>query len=428
MKEFTSIRIKTMQKNLFTLLFICLTSFAWSQQTQAELEQKKAKLQEEIFEKEQMLKEVRNKEKSAIKILEIQKEKIGLKEKLINTTAKQTKLLSNDMYINQVQINKLKKNLVVLKEDYARMIVKSYKSRSQQSRAMFLLSSENFLQAYKRMQYMKQYSSYRKMQGEEIKSKTEKLTDYNQKLSGQKVEKEKLLADQEKQRQDLVKEKADQEKIANSLKKDKKQIAADIKKKQQETKKIDAQINKLIRDAIAEANRKAAAARAKANPKTTSAADTKAIENSTKIVLTPEGQLISDNFKANKGRLPWPVERGAVTLGYGDQPHPVYKSLVIHNSGVEITTENGANARAVFGGEVTKVFMTSPLNKAVCIQHGDYFTLYMNLSTVNVSVGDKVSTKQTIGKVRTNPEGKTILKFMISQNTTYANPSSWLNN
>lgn len=183
-----------MQKNLFTLLFICLTSFAWSQQTQAELEQKKAKLQEEIFEKEQMLKEVRNKEKSAIKILEIQKEKIGLKEKLINTTAKQTKLLSNDMYINQVQINKLKKNLVVLKEDYARMIVKSYKSRSQQSRAMFLLSSENFLQAYKRMQYMKQYSSYRKMQGEEIKSKTEKLTDYNQKLSGQKVEKEKTFS------------------------------------------------------------------------------------------------------------------------------------------------------------------------------------------------------------------------------------------
>jgi len=415
-----------MQKRLITLFLVLLTSFSWSQQSQEELEQKKAKIQEEIREKERMLQEVRGKEKSVVKLLQIQKEKIGLKEKLINTTAKQTKLLSNDMYINQVQINKLKKDLVVLKDDYASMILKSYKSRSQQSRAMFMLSSENFLQAYKRLQYMKQYSSYRKMQGIEIKDKTDKLADYNKKLSGQKTEKEKLLAEQEKQRQDLEKEKQEQEKIANSLKKNKKQITAEIKKKQQEYRKIDAQIQKLIRDAIAEANKKAAAAKAKANPKTTTAAETKKIESSTKIVLTPEGQLISNNFKANKGRLPWPVEKGTISLGYGDQAHPVYKSLVIHNSGVEITTESGSNARAVFSGEVTKVIVISPLNKAVCVQHGDYFTIYQNLGSVNVSAGDKVSTKQVLGKVRTNAEGKTVLKFMISQNTTYTNPSLWI--
>lgn len=415
-----------MQKKLVTLFLVLLTSFAWSQQSQEELEQKKAKIQEEIREKERMLQEVRGKEKSVVKLLQIQKEKIGLKEKLINTTAKQTKLLSNDMYINQLQINKLNRELVVLKDDYAEMILKSYKSRSQQSRAMFMLSSENFLQAYKRLQYMKQYSSYRKMQGIEIKDKTDKLADYNLKLSGQKTEKEKLLAEQEKQRQDLEKEKQEQEKIANSLKKNKKQITAEIKKKQQEYRKIDAQIQKLIRDAIAEANKKAAAAKTKANPKTTTAAETKKIETSTKIVLTPEGQLVSNNFKANKGRLPWPVEKGTITLGYGDQPHPVYKSLVIHNSGVEITTESGSNARAVFSGEVTKVIVISPLNKAVCVQHGDYFTIYQNLGSVNVSAGDKVSTKQVLGKVRTNAEGKTVLKFMISQNTTYTNPSQWI--
>jgi len=415
-----------MQKKLVTLFLVLLTSFAWSQQSQEELEQKKAKIQEEIREKERMLQEVRGKEKSVVKLLQIQKEKIGLKEKLINTTAKQTKLLSNDMYINQVQINKLKKELVVLKDDYASMILKSYKSRSQQSRAMFMLSSENFLQAYKRLQYMKQYSSYRKMQGIEIKDKTDKLADYNKKLSGQKTEKEKLLAEQEKQRQDLEKEKQEQEKIANSLKKNKKQITAEIKKKQQEYRKIDAQIQKLIRDAIAEANRKAAAAKAKANPKTTTAAETKKIETSTKIVLTPEGQLVSNNFKANKGRLPWPVEKGTITLGYGDQPHPVYKSLIIHNSGLEITTESGSSARAVFSGVVTNVVVLSPLNKAVFVQHGDYFTIYQNLGSVNVSAGDKVSTKQVLGKVRTNAEGKTVLKFMISQNTTYTNPSQWI--
>lgn len=416
-----------MQKKFITLLLITFTSWSWSQHTQEELEQRKAKIQQEIQEKQKMLDEVKGKEKSVVKLLSLQKEKIGLKEKLINTTTKQTKLLSNDMYINQVQINKLKKDLAILKEDYAEMIVKSYKSRSQQSRVMFLLSSESFLQAYKRLQYMKQYSSYRRMQGEEIKDKSEKLADYNLKLSGQKTEKEKLLAEQEKQRADLEKEKQEQERIANSLKKDKKQIASEIKKKQQETKKIDAQIQKIIRDAIAEANRKAAAAKVKANPKTTTVAETKRIEESTKIVLTPEGQLISNNFKANKGRLPWPVEKGVITLGYGDQPHPVYKTLIIHNSGIEITTEAGANARAVFGGEVTKVVLTSPLNKMVFIQHGDYFTIYQNLSSVSVNVGDKVSTKQSIGKIRTNSEGKTILKFLISQNTTSANPTSWLN-
>jgi septal ring factor EnvC (AmiA/AmiB activator) len=415
-----------MQNKIATLFFIFLTSLAWGQLTQEELEQRKNKIQEEIQEKERMLLEVRGKEKSVTKLLQIQKEKIGLKQKLIYTTEKQAKLLSNNMYINQVEINKLKKDLVILKEDYAEMIVKSYKSRSQQSRAMFLLSSQNFLQAYKRLQYMKQYSSYRKMQGNEIKDKSVQLSEHNAKLSGQKTEKEKLLAEQEKQRADLEKEKQEQEKIANSLKKDKKQIIAEIKKKQQESRKIDAQIQKMIRDAIAEANKKAAAAKVKANPKTTTAAETKKIEESTKIMLTPEGQLISNNFKANKGSLNWPVEKGAITLGFGDQPHPVYKTLTIHNSGVEITTEAGASARAVFGGEVTKVIITSPLTKLVCVQHGDFFTVYQNLSSVNVSAGDKVAAKQSIGKIRTNAEGKTILKFTISQNASFVNPMNWL--
>jgi len=415
-----------MQKRLITLLFIFLTSLAWSQQTQEELEQKKAKIQEEIREKERMLQEVRSKEKSVVQLLSIQKEKIGLKVKLINTTAKQTKLLSDDIYINQLQINKLKRDLVILKEDYAQMIIKSYKSRSQQSRAMFLLSSESFSQAYKRLQYMKQYSSYRKMQGEEIKDKTTKLAEHIATLGGQKTEKVKLLAEQEKQRADLEKEKKEQEVIANSLKKDKKQIAAEIKKKQQESKKIDAQIQKMIREAIAEANRKTAAAKAKANPKTTTAAETKKIEESTKIVLTPEGQIISNNFKANKGRLPWPVEKGAITSGYGDQPHPVYKSVMVHNNGIDITTESGASARAVFGGEVTQIQKISPLKIAVIVKHGDFFTVYQNLSSVSVTVGDKVAAKQSLGKIRTDAEGKTVLRFMISQNVTYTNPSQWI--
>ena len=402
-----------------------MTSLLWSQESQQEkLEERKAQIQKEIRENEKLLQSVKKKEKSAVNVVIIQSTKIKLKEKLINTTEKQTKLLSNDMYINQVQINKLKKELAELKEDYAKMIVKSYKSRSSESRAMFLLSSENFLQAYKRAQYMKQYTGYRKMQGEEIKTKSNKLTDFNQKLNVQKTAKQKLIAENEKERLSLEKEKKEQLKLVSVIKKDKNKIAQEIKKRQQEYRAIDRQINKLIREAIAAANRKAALEKAKANP---SAPVSKAAVSSSKIELTPEAKIVADNFRSNKGRLPYPVEKGYVSLGYGNQTHPLFNTITVHNSGVEITTDKGASARAVFGGEVTSVIVLSPVNKAVMIQHGDYFTVYQNLSSVNVSKGDKVSIKQSIGKVRTNGEtGKTIIKFLILQNTTYNNPEGWL--
>ena len=420
-----------MSKHILSLVLLLMTTLMWSQPTsqQEKLEQRKAQILREIQEKQNQLENVQSKEKTVVNALKIQTEKIQLKQKLINTTEKQTKLLSNDMYINQININRLKKELVLLKEDYAEMILKSYKSRSEQSRAMFLLSSQNFLQAYKRAQYMKQYASYRKTQGEEIQSKSQELENFNQIIGVQKSQKQKLIKENEKERLELEKEKTVQQELARSIKKDKKQIIAEIKKKQQETRNIDNQIKKLLRAAIAAANKKTATAAAKANPKTTTAAATKATETSTKIVLTSEGQLIANNFRANKGKLPWPVEKGFVSLGYGDQPHPVYKTLIVHNSGVEITTDQGASARAVFGGEVISVMVLSPVNKAVMIQHGDYFTVYQNLSSVSVNKGDKVSTKQNIGRIRTNGDsGKTVLKFTISQNTTYSNPATWLFN
>jgi septal ring factor EnvC (AmiA/AmiB activator) len=413
-----------MRKFLLSLFFLCVASVMWGQESQQEkLEKRKAQIQQEILENEKLLQTVKKKEKSAVNVIILQSNKIKLKEKLIHTTEKQTKILSNDMYINQMKINKLNRELVILKEDYAKMIVKSYKSRSEQSRAMFLLSSENFLQAYKRAQYMKQYTSYRKLQGEEIKSKTNELLGFNEKLNVQKVAKKKLLAENTKEKLSLEKEKKEQLKLVNSIKKDKKKITAAIKRKQQESRAIDRQIDRLIREAIAEANRKAATENAKANPNAPVAAYT-----SSRIILTAESKILADNFRANRGKLPWPVEKGFVSLGFGDQPHPVYPSLVIHNSGVEITTDQGANARAVFGGEVTSVIVLSPVNKAVMIQHGDCFTVYQNLSSVFVSKGEKVNIKQSLGKIRTNGEGKTVLKFTISQNTTYNNPASWLFN
>jgi septal ring factor EnvC (AmiA/AmiB activator) len=435
-----------MPKFLLSLIFLCMTSLMWSQETQQEkLEKRKAQIQQEIRENEKLLQSVKKKEKSAVSVVIVQSNKIKLKEKLINTTERQAKLLGNDIYINQLKINKLNRELVILKEDYAEMIVKSYKSRSEQSRAMFILSSNSFLQAYKRAQYMKQYTSYRKMQGDEIKSKSDQLTGFNEKLDFQKSAKQKLIVENEKERLSLLKAKQEQQKVVNSIKKDKNKIAAEIKKKQQESRTIDRQIDRLIREAIAEANRKAAMERAMEKAKNESkAGDTKediksrakaivssssAVFSSSRIELTPEAKILSDNFKANKGKLPWPVEKGFVSSAYGNHPHPIISSLMIHNSGVDITTDQGATARAVFAGEVTSVMVSSPVNKAVIVQHGDFFTTYGNLSSVSVSKGDKVSIKQNIGKVRTNGDtGKTVIKFTISQNTTYNNPATWLFN
>ncbi|MBN9283300.1 MULTISPECIES: peptidoglycan DD-metalloendopeptidase family protein [Flavobacterium] len=428
-----------MYKKLFSLFFIFLSIASWSQteDKQRQLEERKAQIQKEIREVQQLLQSEKKKEKSVLVQISQQTTKIKLSEKLINTTQKQTRLLTDDIYLKQLEINKLGRELTVLKEDYAKMIVKSYKSRSEQSRIMFVLSSENFLQAYKRVQYMKQYASFRKMQGVEIKNKSLQLQDATTVLESKKKVKQKLLVESEKEKKALEEDKSEQEKLMKVIQKDKKKLAGDIKKKQEESRAIDRQIQRLIREAIAEANRKAREAAAalaarnkaagkkveKAEPATTAAA-----ESTTKFYLTPEGKALADNFRANKGRLPWPVEKGFVSLGFGDQPHPIHKSLIVHNSGVEISTEPGTNARAVFGGEVLQVQVISANNRAVFIQHGDYVTVYLNLSKVFVGKGDKVSIKQSIGEIHTNSSGRAVLKFLISQNTTTLNPQSWLAN
>lgn len=412
-----------MQKLLFTLFFLCLSASLFAQPSddkQRQLEERKAQLQKEMQEMQRLLQMEKKKEKNILGQIAQQNAKIRLSEKLINTTSKQKRLLSDDIYLKQLEINKLRRELKELKDDYSKMIVKSYKSRSEQSRIMFVLSSQNFLQAYKRMQYMKQYASFRKMQGDEIKIKTGQLEVVSNKLEVKKKEKEKVLVESEKEKKEYEKDRAEQQKLAKAVQKDKKKYTAEIKKMQAESRRIDAQIQKMVREAIAAANKKA-----KESGKTIAKPDT---GSSAKFVLTTEGQLLSDNFKANRGRLPWPVEKGYVYSAFGTHPHPAYPDLTITNSGVEIATEPGSSARAVFGGEVLQVQVINANNKAVYIQHGEYITVYQNLSNVSVSKGDKVNPKQSIGRIHTSSSGKAVMKFMVFQNTTTLNPQSWINN
>ena len=392
------------------------------------LEQRKEQLQRELSEAKTKLQNEKKKEKSVLKEIAGQDAQIRISEKIISTIAKQARILDDNIYLTQLEINKLNKDLKIMKEDYAKMIVKSYKSRSEQSRFMFVLSSTSFLQAYKRVQYMKQYAGYRKRQAEEIKVKQARLGVAVGELQTNKKEKEIVIVEKTKIKAEH--EKLKQEKVATAklIQKDKKKIAADIAKMDKERKSIDKKIKKMINDAIAAENKKNAAKKKAAATASGNTAPVKtAPVSSTKIELTPEGKLSSDSFKANKGQLPWPTEKGYISTGYGDQPHPDYSNIVIHNSGIDITTDSGSSARAVFAGEVSGVQVSQTTNTyTVLVRHGDFFTAYSNLSSVSVSVGNKVTAKQTLGKIKTNAKGNSVLKFVINQNTTVLNPKSWL--
>ena len=282
---------------------------------------------------------------------------------------------------------------------------------------MFVLSSQNFLQAYKRIQYMKQYASFRKMQGEEIVEKQAKLIETKKKQEASKKEKQKALAENLAEKKELETQKQEQEKLAKELQKNKKKYTAEIDKKERERKEIDRKIKKLIADAIAAANKK--------NEKKTGV---KSSGSSSKFDLTPEGKIVSDNFKSNKGKLPWPVDKGYVQLKYGNYQDPIHKNVTHLNSGIEIAALPGTSARAVFDGEVLQVQKINGDKKAVFVRHGDFITVYLNLETVSVSVGDKISVKQNLGKIITDASGKAILKFMVYQNANTLNPEQWLSN
>lgn len=376
---------------------------------QKELEAKRARLQEEIKNINSLLFKERKEKKSVLEQVEDLDRRISVRQQLVRVTNQQANLLTRQINSNLRKIRSLREELVLLKEDYAEMIRKSYKNRSQQSRLMFILSSNNFLQAYKRLQYLKQYTNYRKEQAQSIESKTKELQTLNTNLLSQRKEKERLVAENKKEQKALQQEKVSQTELLSTIKRNENQYAAQIRKKQRETAAIDRQIDNLIKAAITKSNQGKGNAR------------------SSKFALTAETRLVDKGFKANKGKLPSPLEKGVVVMGYGRQPHPIVKSVTIQSNGLRIATEKDANARSVYDGTVLAVQVVRGGNKVVLIQHGNFISVYNNLSRVYVKEGDKVTTKQDLGQVFTNPaNGDTILKFSIYDNSKVENPSHWI--
>jgi len=395
---------------LFLTLLLSSVSVSAQSQKQKELEAKRRQLLKEIDQINTLLFTGKKKEKSIISQVEDLNYKVSVRKNLIEVTNDQANLLTREINTNQKEISSLREQLKVLKEDYATMIVKSYKSRSDQSKVMFLLSSDNFKQAYKRLQYIKQYAQYQRDQGEKIKRKTQQLQDLNNALLQQKKDKEKLIEENRKAKKRLEEELNEQKALMASIRKNLGTYTAQIKRKQQEADRIDKEIDRLIREAIAESNRKAGNS-----------------SSSRSYALTAEARALAANFESNKGRLPWPVEKGVVKLRYGRQPSPIDKTVTINSNGVRIATEQGAKVRAVFDGEVARIVVIKNANPAIIIRHGNYFTIYKNLSKIFVKQGDKVRTKQIIGEVFTNKSnGETILGFGVNKNANTENPANWI--
>ena len=396
-------------RHLLSFLLICFITTAWGQDSRQEkLKQQRKQLQQEIKQINTLLFTNTKKKKSALNEVEDLAVKINLRERLIRVTNEEANRLTQQINVNQRTIDRQRKALETLKADYADMIRYSYARKSGQSRLMFLFSSESFLQAYKRFQYLKQYAAFRKKQGLLIAQKTQTLQALNKTLLTQKTRKEALVKENRAVQNSLSEERLAQKELVTALKKRERSLESQIRKKQKQIAAYDKEIQRLIRAAIAASNKAAG-------------------KNKAVFTLTPEAQLIDKNFTANKGKLPWPVEQGVVTLGFGTQTHPVVKTTKIQSNGVTIATPDNAEVRAVFKGKVMQVFSFKGSNPGVLIQHGNYITSYSNLAAVYVKKGQTIEAKEVIGKVFTHPNtGQSELKFSVFQNTTPVNPKGWV--
>ena len=397
-----------MRKVLLLVLLGLVYGEIYGQDARARLEAQRKQLQQEIVQINGMLQKNKTQKADALESLEDLFLKIDRLRELIRLTNRQINALTSQINKNQADISALEEELTILKEDYASMIVKSRKNSSQQNRLMFLFSSENFWQVIKRVRYMNQYAAYRKQQGENIAKKTKTLRQLNENLVSQKAVKEELLSDNRKVQEQFEQERKKQQNVLQNLRSNESKYAAQIKKKQRQTVKIDREIDRLIREAIAASNKKAGT-------------------TNVSFALTPEAKALAANFIANKGRLPWPVRKGVVIQKFGTQRHAVVRTTTIKSNGVTIATSNGAKARAVFEGTVLNIVQFQGSNPIVLIQHGNYVTAYKNLASVSVQKGDKVVSKQEIGSIFTNPTTqRTSLQFSVFYNTTPKNPADWI--
>ncbi len=400
-----------------SILLICISFFSGFGQTKRELEIQRKKLNKEISQVNSLLIATKKNEKSALEDLSDLNRKIAVRLQLIKTINLEANILSKGIKKNEQKLSQLNKELTALKKDYAAMIYKSYKSKSQQSKMLFVLSSQSFYQAYKRLEYMKQYTSFRKKQGEAIVTQAVYVQKLKDSLLFKKKAKDTLIIGEQEQKQKIEVDKNKQEQLISEIKKKESKYKRELQKKIREEKRIAQRIDKLIKAEIERANR-LARAKLKVKPKTTKKSE---------FILSPEAKALANKFELNKGKLPWPVKEGLITRKFGIQKHPTIGGITLNSTGLHINTSAGMYAESIFNGEVLTIQRTAEGRKNVLVRHGSYISTYKNLESTLVNVGDKVKTGEKLGKIFTDKvTGKTKLIFVLFKNTVRLNPAYWI--
>lgn len=407
---------------LFSLL-LSLTSglVAVHAQSKEDLEKRKKEIAKEIAQTTKILKETQKNKKATLSQINALKKQIQLRENLIKTISSEVSFLAGKIDETAGDIAHLQAELAKLKKEYAAMVRFAYRNQNAYSKMMFIFAAKNFNQAYKRLKYLQEFSDYRQKQAAQIESKEHQLEEVKTDLESNKKVKSGLLQEEQKEKVTLSKEKEQQLKMASQLTAKESSLKKQISDKQLQARKMDRMIQDIIRKEI-EAARKKAEAEAKAAGKEMPTASKTASSN---LTLTPEALKLSEDFTANRGRLPWPVEKGTIVEFFGTHEHPQLKGVMVQNNGIDIKTTGAASVRAIFGGTVSGVIQIPGGQNAVLIRHGEYVTVYSNLKSVSVRNGQKVSTKQNIGQANTEEELTTV-ELQIWKGMQKLNPKDWL--
>ena len=373
-------------------------------QTKSELEEKKRKNAEEIENTTNILKQTQDSKKENIGQIQIINRRINLREQIIESIEKETELLDQEINEKSRLVTEMELDLEALRKEYEKIILFSYKNKNKYDKMIFLFSAENFNQAYKRLRYIKQFAKFRRQQTESIIQIQDKVINEIAELEDRKQQKLNLASEKKSESSNLQKELNQKNNLVTKLKRKETELKAQINEKQKINERIENEIAAII---TAEAR--------------------KLKETNLYDQLTPEEKLISNNFMENKGRLPWPTEKGIITEHFGVHQHPVLKGITINNNGIDIVTIPGAEARAIFDGVVSKVFAILGANYAVIIRHGNYLTVYQGLIDVKVKKGDMIKVKQDIGTIYTDKETNiTLLHIEIWKELQKQNPEDWL--
>lgn len=382
----------------FIVYILCLLAMPVAAQNVKELQKQQRQLQQQLEETAKMLKQTKQSETATENKLNLLNNDIKTRKKLINNIQGEINALNGEMHTLRQKRSDLQAELETAKQDYARLVRETHYAEMQQSPLLFLLSADNFQQLVRRIQYMQQFAAYRKEQVKRIESLQTEIDIQNTLLEERKQNRSTALQSQKREQDKLTRDERKQKDMLQSLKTKEKNLLA---KQKEQQKKVDA-LNKKIEELIAKQVR-------------------------TTTTLTKEQKLIAGGFEANQGRLPWPVEKGYISGYFGKHQHPIHEHVTIDNKGIYLQTVSGADARAIYEGEVTWCAQMNG-SYAVIVQHGNYRSVYSPLKKIYVKQGDKLTAKQAIGEIVTNTseDNKTELYFQIYKDRSILNPSLWL--